>query len=199
MNEFLIKLIANGGKGSGNHNPGQGRGVGKPAKGTSKFSKGQEVEFEYGGGKGTGKIVRKLTDKEKKDRAFLANPDAGDYYEVEKEDGYKTIVWDAKIKEKSKKDSVGPAKIAKKDVQKLLQPAHDRYTREVVDIKYNPDKDYYEAKAIVKFKDGTPDLEESWSTKPGKDPKEELSWFVDNGPTFLEELQEKLDRVHGKK
>lgn len=98
MNEFLIKLIANGGKGSGNHNPGQGRGVGKPAKGTSKFSKGQEVEFEYGGGKGTGKIVRKLTDKEKKDRAFLANPDAGDYYEVEKEDGYRTIVWDAKIK-----------------------------------------------------------------------------------------------------
>lgn len=98
MNEFLIKLIANGGKGSGNHNPGQGRGVGKPAKGTSKFSKGQEVEFEYGGGKGSGKIVRKLTDKEKKDRAFLANPDAGDYYEVEKEDGYKTIVWDAKIK-----------------------------------------------------------------------------------------------------
>lgn len=98
MNEFLIKLIANGGKGSGNHNPGQGRGAGKPAKGTSKFSKGQEVEFEYGGGKGTGKIVRKLTDKEKKDRAFLANPDAGDYYEVEKEDGYKTIIWDAKIK-----------------------------------------------------------------------------------------------------
>ena len=98
MNEFLIKLIANGGKGSGNHNPGQGRGVGKPAKGTSKFSKGQPVEFEYGGGKGYGKVLRKLTDKEKKDRAFLANPDAGDYYEVEKEDGYKTIVWDAKIK-----------------------------------------------------------------------------------------------------
>ena len=39
MNEFLIKLIANGGEGSGNRNPGQGRGVGKPAKGTSKFSK----------------------------------------------------------------------------------------------------------------------------------------------------------------
>ena len=98
MNEFLVKLIANGGPGSGNHNPGQGRGVGKPAKGTSKFSKGQEVEFEYGGGKGTGKIVRKLTDKEKKDRDFLANPDAGDYYEVEDKDGRKTIVWDAKIK-----------------------------------------------------------------------------------------------------
>lgn len=106
MNEYQIKLeinkIMNGGAGSGNHNPGQGRGVGKPGNGTSKFSKGQEVEFEYGGGKGTGKVLRKLSDKEKKDRAFLANPDAGDYYEVETDDGYKTIVWDAKIKEKSK-------------------------------------------------------------------------------------------------
>ena len=95
--EILSKLI-NGGDGSGNFGHG-----GRPGKvgGSSKsggFSKGQNVEFEYGGGKGTGKIVRKLTDKEKKDRAFLANPDAGDYYEVEKEDGYKTIVWEAKIK-----------------------------------------------------------------------------------------------------
>ena len=95
--EILSKLI-NGGEGSGNFGHG-----GRPGKvgGSSQsggFSKGQSVEFEYGGGKGTGKIVRKLTDKEKKDRAFLANPDAGDYYEVEKEDGYKTIVWDAKIK-----------------------------------------------------------------------------------------------------
>ena len=98
MNEFLIKLIANGGKGSGNHNPGQGRGVGKPAKGTSKFSKGQPVEVEYGGGKGYGKILRKLTDKEKKDRYFLANPDAGDYYEVETDYGSKAIIWAARIK-----------------------------------------------------------------------------------------------------
>ena len=95
--EILSKLI-NGGKGSGNFGH-----AGRPGEvgGSSQsggFSKGQSVEFEYGGGKGTGKIVRKLTDKEKKDRAFLANPDAGDYYEVEKEDGYKTIVWDAKIK-----------------------------------------------------------------------------------------------------
>lgn len=95
--EILSKLI-NGGKGSGNFGH-----AGRPGEvgGSSQsggFSKGQNVEFEYGGGKGTGKIVRKLTDKEKKDRAFLANPDAGDYYEVEKEDGYKTIVWDAKIK-----------------------------------------------------------------------------------------------------
>lgn len=31
MNEYLVKLIANGGKGSGNFTPGQGRGVGKPS------------------------------------------------------------------------------------------------------------------------------------------------------------------------
>lgn len=96
MNEFLVKLVANGGKGSGNFTPGQGRGVGKPASGG--FSKGQPVEVEYGGGKGYGKILRKLTDKEKEDRAFLANPEAGDYYEVETDDGHKTVVWAAKIK-----------------------------------------------------------------------------------------------------
>lgn len=108
--EILSKLI-NGGDGSGNFGHG-----GRPGKvgGSSQsggFSKGQSVEFEYGGGKGTGKIVRKLTDKEKKDRAFLANPDAGDYYEVEKEDGYKTIVWDAKIKPSKSKDAkIKPSK-----------------------------------------------------------------------------------------
>lgn len=108
--EILSKLI-NGGDGSGNFGHG-----GRPGKvgGSSQsggFSKGQSVEFEYGGGKGTGKIVRKLTDKEKKDRAFLANPDAGDYYEVEKEDGYKTIVWDAKIKPSKSKDAkIEPSK-----------------------------------------------------------------------------------------
>ena len=96
MNEFLIKLIANGGKGSGNHNPGQGRGVGKPASGG--FSKGQPVKFEYGAGQSYGKILRKLTDKEKKDRYFLANPDAGDYYEVETDYGSKAIIWAARIK-----------------------------------------------------------------------------------------------------
>lgn len=274
--ERLAKLL-NGGKGSGNFGHG-----GRPGKigGSSQsggFSKGQSVEFEYGGGKGTGKIVRKLTDKEKKDRAFLANPDAGDYYEVETDDGYKTIVWDAKIKDSggdskrgssktekklkdakekvdslekalkeldkegvpftspryqwlygdykkaeadylkkaaeyqksgeakkekssksSKKDSVGSAKIAKKDVQKLLRPDHDRYTREVVDVKYDSDKDRYEAKTVVKFKDGSPNLKESWSTMPGGDPKKSSSWFVDNTPTWLEELSERIDRAHGK-
>ncbi len=68
--EILSKLI-NGGEGSGNFGHG-----GRPGKvgGSSQsggFSKGQSVEFEYGGGKGTGKIVRKLTDKEKKDRAKI--------------------------------------------------------------------------------------------------------------------------------
>ena len=111
--EILSKLI-NGGDGSGNFGHG-----GRPGKvgGSSQsggFSKGQSVEFEYGGGKGTGKIVRKLTDKEKKDRAFLANPDAGDYYEVEKEDGHKTIVWDAKIKPSDAKTKPSKSKYIKK-------------------------------------------------------------------------------------
>lgn len=111
--EILSKLI-NGGDGSGNFGHG-----GRPGKvgGSSQsggFSKGQSVEFEYGGGKGTGKIVRKLTDKEKKDRAFLANPDAGDYYEVEKEDGYKTIVWDAKIKPSNAKIKPSKSKYIRK-------------------------------------------------------------------------------------
>ena len=95
--EILSKLI-NGGDGSGNFGH-----AGRPGKvgGSSQsggFSKGQSVEFESGGGKNYGKILRKLTDKEKKDRAFLANPDAGDYYEVESDYGSKDIVWAAKIK-----------------------------------------------------------------------------------------------------
>lgn len=95
--ETLSKLI-NGGDGSGNFGH-----AGRPGKvgGSSQsggFSKGQSVEFESGGGKNYGKILRKLTDKEKKDRAFLANPDAGDYYEVESDYGSKDIVWAAKIK-----------------------------------------------------------------------------------------------------
>ena len=111
--EILSKLI-NGGDGSGNFGH-----TGRPGKvgGSSQsggFSKGQSVEFEYGGGKGTGKIVRKLTDKEKKDRAFLANPDAGDYYEVEKEDGHKTIVWDAKIKPSDAKIKPSKSKYIRK-------------------------------------------------------------------------------------
>lgn len=142
MNEFLVKLIANGGPGSGNHNPGQGRGVGKPANGTSKFSKGQEVEFEYGGGKGTGKIVRKLTDKEKKDRDFLANPDAGDYYEVEDKDGRKTIVWDAKIKEKSK-DSKRKEYLASEPSEKIKEKA-----RKAI-IEVDPNYDYGEYDSLV--------------------------------------------------
>lgn len=111
--EILSKLI-NGGKGSGNfgHDGRPGKVGGSSQSGG--FSKGQSVEFEYGGGKGTGKIVRKLTDKEKQDRAFLANPDAGDYYEVEKEDGHKTIVWDAKIKPSDTKIKPSKSKYIKK-------------------------------------------------------------------------------------
>lgn len=121
--EILSKLI-NGGDGSGNfgHSGRPGKVGGSSQSGG--FSKGQSVEFEYGGGKGTGKIVRKLTDKEKKDRAFLANPDAGDYYEVEKEDGHKTIVWDAKIKP-SKDAKTKPSKDAK------IKPSESKYIRKM--------------------------------------------------------------------
>lgn len=61
--EILNKLI-NGGKGSGNFGHG-----GRPGKvgGSSQsggLSKGQSVESEHGGEKGTGKTVRKPTDKE---------------------------------------------------------------------------------------------------------------------------------------
>lgn len=113
--EVLSKLI-NGGKGSGNFGHG-----GRPGKvgGSSQsggFSKGQSVEVEYGGGKSKAKILRKLSDKEKKDRAFLANPDAGDYYEVETDSGHKTIVWDAKIK-----DAGGNSKKASSKAEKELK------------------------------------------------------------------------------
>ena len=95
--EILSKLI-NGAKGSGNFGH-----AGRPGKvgGSSQsggFSKGQPVKFEYGAGQSYGKILRKLTDKEKKDRYFLANPDAGDYYEVETDYGSKAIIWAARIK-----------------------------------------------------------------------------------------------------
>lgn len=139
MNEFLIKLIANGGKGSGNHNPGQGRGVGKPAKGNKgkagKFSEGEEVLVKTSyGDKLKGKIIRKISDKEKEDRAGIANPDAGDYYEVEYGNGKfknKTIVWEANIE---------PKTIKKVDV---MIDVPDKYTK---DIKSYMDSSKYKEK-----------------------------------------------------
>lgn len=105
--ETLSKLV-NGGKGSGNFGHGGRPGKVGGSSHSGGFSKGQSVEVEYGGGKSKAKVLRKLSDKEKKDRAFLANPDAGDYYEVETDSGHKTIVWDAKMKDagkSTKKDS----------------------------------------------------------------------------------------------
>lgn len=63
--EILNKLI-NGGKGSGNfgHDGRPGKVGGSSQSGG--FSKGQSVESEHGGEKGTGKIVRKPTDKDAK-------------------------------------------------------------------------------------------------------------------------------------
>ncbi len=46
-------------------------------------------------------VLRKLTEQEKQERAYAANPDAGDYYEVEAASKalgtYKYIVWEAKL------------------------------------------------------------------------------------------------------
>lgn len=113
--ETLSKLI-NGGKGSGNFGHGGRPGKVGGSSHSGGFSKGQSVEVEYGGGKSKAKVLRKLSDKEKKDRAFLANPDAGDYYEVETDSGYKTIVWGAKIK-----DAGGNSKQASSKAEKELK------------------------------------------------------------------------------
>lgn len=64
--EILSKLI-NGGDGSGNFGHGGRPGKVGGSSQSGSFSKGQSVESEDGGGKGTGKIARKLTDKEKQD------------------------------------------------------------------------------------------------------------------------------------
>lgn len=194
-----LETSLNGGKGSGNfgHSGRKGK-VGGSGSGQG-FSKGQKVTFEGAYGEPVeGTITRKLTDKEKQDRAHLANPDAGDYYEVEYGKGDfagKTILWEARIKPSKKEGK----EISVKDVQKALQPSHDRYTREVTEVKYNPEKDNYEAKATVHFKDKTPDEKEDWFTLEGKDPKDKMSWLKDNSPTFLEEFAERMDRVHGGK
>ena len=101
---------------------------------------------------------------------------------------------------KSKKGGVGPAKITKKELEKILKPGSDGYTREITEVKYNPDEDRYEAKAIVRFKDKeTPDDKEFWFTNPAKDPKEGMNWFRDNSPTWLEELSDRLDETHERK
>ena len=48
MNDLLQKMdkILNGGPGSGNHNPGQGRGVGKPNNKTGKFAKSSSASLK---------------------------------------------------------------------------------------------------------------------------------------------------------
>lgn len=71
MNEFLVKLIQNGGKGSGNFNPGQGRGVGKPASGSHSSSK-------------TGKINSGSNSKYKVDIDSSVEKDVYDYLSSDK-------------------------------------------------------------------------------------------------------------------
>lgn len=114
LREKLIKnevdAVYNGGKGSGNFgHSGRPGEVGGSGDGGGKFSKGDEVTFYQYGENHKGKIVRKISEKEKQDRADLNNPNAGDYYEVEIGSGdfaSKSIVWEGRIK-KAEKQSKG--------------------------------------------------------------------------------------------
>lgn len=80
-----------------------------------KFKPGQIVKWD--GMKV--KVIRKLTEQEKKNRAYAANPNAGDYYEVEKystELGKSTyIVWENRLRDSindSKSDVIAKLKAA---------------------------------------------------------------------------------------
>jgi len=68
------------------------------------------------------KVLRKLTEQEKQRRAYAANPDAGDYYEVEatsKELGTsKYIVWEARLRDSITED----ADIAQTDIKSTYLP-----------------------------------------------------------------------------
>ena len=73
----LYNLWTNGGKGSGNHNPGQGRGVGKPESGgsskSSSYSKKPDAKYSA---KKTGKanakdVARGIASNEISDKEFL--------------------------------------------------------------------------------------------------------------------------------
>lgn len=213
--EILSKLV-NGGKGSGNFGHGGRPGKVGGSSSSGGFSKGQdgkgassEAEKELKDAKAkVDKLDKALKDLDKEGVPFTSpryqatyddyKKAKSDYLKKETEYQKSGEAKKDKSSKSSKKDSVGPAKIAKKDVQKLLQPDHDRYTREVVDVKYDSDKDRYEAKTVVKFKDGSPNSKESWSTMPGGDPKKSSSWFVDNTPTWFEGLSERIDKAHGK-
>ena len=175
-------LVENGGKGSGNFGH-----SGRPG----------EV-----GGSGKGDYYKDLFDSAKADMMHAAEK-----YDKAIEDGDQSAIQEAdaervrteefydKLKKEMKEEGV--SKSVLKEIEKTLQPPHDRYTREVTEARYNPEQDRYEAEVTVHFKDKTPDEKESWWTKPGKDPKDKMSWFQDNSPTYWEELADRIDRAHG--
>lgn len=103
-----FKSFDNGGKGSGNFgHAGRPGKVGGSAPEGAKFSEGDEVSFYQYGGTSKGKIIRKLSEQEKQDRAALNNPNAGDYYEIEAGSGdfaSKFVVWEARIKKLDEKE-----------------------------------------------------------------------------------------------
>lgn len=131
LRERLIKnevdAVYNGGKGSGNFGH-SGRPGEVGGSGSGKFSKGDEVTFYQYGENHKGRIIRKISEKEKQDRADLNNPNAGDYYEVETGSGdfvSKSIVWEGRIKkvEKQSKEKKGSGEVSLKG-KSLYEKVH---------------------------------------------------------------------------
>ena len=123
ITDAVIKAL-NGGKGSGNFgHSGRPGEVGGSSSGG--FSSGQKVEMTTSyGEKLEVKIIRKLGDKEKQDRAFLANPNV-DYYQVETPDGGKSIVWEGRLKYTDAKEKDDGGKYAKRKDYKTEQKGVD--------------------------------------------------------------------------
>lgn len=73
----LVRMIMNGGPGSGNHNPGQGRGVGKPASGVSSKV-----------AKAIAKGIKSYDPSNNIDGGFTVNLKTGKSYELGKTGGF---------------------------------------------------------------------------------------------------------------
>lgn len=131
-----LEKALSGGAGSGNFGhsgrPGKRGGSGKG------FSAGSDVVMTSDYGENiAATVVRKLSDQEKQDRAFLANPNAGDYYEVEYgKDGNrsKSIVWEGKLKEQQKTllDKAVDKKAEKDSSPQELRKARDNAEKDFI-------------------------------------------------------------------
>lgn len=120
-----LSAYENGGKGSGNFgHSGRPGEVGGSGDGGGGFSKGDDVTFYQYGENHKGRIIRKISEKEKQDRADLNNPNAGDYYEVEIGSGdfvSKSIVWEGRLKHTDTKEKDSGGEYAKRKDYKAEQ------------------------------------------------------------------------------